>query len=419
MTNDLGYFRVFGLPPGDYYVTATLRTMDAMVMDMLGGSGAGGPTGSNNNTGYAATYYPGTPNPAEAQRLALALGQETSIDLQMTPVRLSRISGSALASDGKPMSGAMVMLIPAMKEATGLMPGGTSRTDKDGNFTLSNVAPGEYSIQIQSLVALMSAASQAMALMGGDTGASPPAPKTMENEFAVASVTVAGEDIAGLVVTGTRGAKATGRVVFEGGQKPEAIASLRMVAVPTDPDNMTAGSSAFGMASVNETGAFEIDGLVAGRMFRFVNLPKGWFLKRIAYEGEDVTDKGHVFKPGEQVDGFEITLTTRAQNLTGTVVDDKGTPVKEYTVVVFAEDQEKWTLPSNRWTASARPDQQGTFKFTDLPPGAYLAVAMEYVAQGDWNDPEWLARAARNATRFTLDEGATKTLDLKLSGGGL
>src|SRR5205823_6775586 len=78
MTNDLGAFRIFGLPPGEYYLTSTLRTMDTMMMDMLGGASLGGPTGSNNNSGYAATYYPGTPNPAEAQRVTLALGQELS-----------------------------------------------------------------------------------------------------------------------------------------------------------------------------------------------------------------------------------------------------------------------------------------------------------------------------------------------------
>ena len=38
----------------------------------------------------------------------------------------------------------MVMLIPTMKDAMQFMPGGTSQTDKDGNFTLSGVAPGEY-----------------------------------------------------------------------------------------------------------------------------------------------------------------------------------------------------------------------------------------------------------------------------------
>jgi hypothetical protein len=41
---------------------------------------------------------------------------------------------------------------------------------------------------------------------------------------------------------------------------------------------------------------------------------------------------------------------------------------------------------------------------------------VDYVAAGEWSDPEWLARASKKATRFTLDEGAAKTLDLKLSG---
>ena len=95
-----------------------------MIMDMMGGGAAGGPTGSNTNSGYAATYYPGTPNPGEAQRLSLGVGQEVAnVEIQMQPVRLAKISGNAVSSDGKPMSGAMVMLIPAMKEAVLMMRG--------------------------------------------------------------------------------------------------------------------------------------------------------------------------------------------------------------------------------------------------------------------------------------------------------
>ena len=418
-TNDLGYFRVFGLPPGDYYVTSTMRTVESMMLDFMGaGAGAAGPTGSNSNSGYAATYYPGTQNPGEAQRLTLAAGQELQIDLQMQPVRLVKIAGRATSSDGKPMSGAMVMLMPVTREALGMLPGGTSQTDKDGNFTLNNVAPGEYSVQVQSLVALMSAASEAMAMMSGgdakDKEAAPAPAKTMEREFAVATVNVAGEDITGLTITGTRGARASGRVVFEGGQKPESIASLRLMAAPTDFDNMAANASAFGMASVKENGAFEIDGLVGGRIFTFMNPPKGWSIKRITHDNEDITDSGRDFKPGEEVDGFEIVMTQRTQRLTGTVTTESGDPVKEYTVVVFAEDQRKWPLASSRWIKSARPDQEGRFQVNDLPAGRYLAIAVEYVAQGEWNDPDWLTRAARNAVKVTVDEGAAASIDLKL-----
>jgi uncharacterized protein (DUF2141 family) len=416
VTNDQGYFRVFGLPPGEYYVSASVRTIDTMVMDMLGGAG-GGPSGSNNNSGYAASYYPGTASPAEAQRVTLGVGQElSSLDIQLQPVKLAKITGVASASDGRPMSGALVMLMPTMKEAVGLMPGGTSRTDKDGNFTLSGVAPGEYSVQVQSMAAMMSAATQAMSMLGGDAPANTPPPQPSEREFATATVTVTGDDISGLVLTSTHGAKASGRIVFDGAAPPDNIAAMRLVATPTDSDNMPAAASVFGMASVKETGAFEIDSLVGGRRLRVVNPPKGWSFKQLTREGVDLTDTGFDFKPGENVEGFELMMTTKTQTVTGTVAGVKGEAVKEYTVVVFAEDPQKWTAADSRWVASARADQQGQFKISDLPAGTYLAIAVEYVPQGEWRDPAWLDRASQSATRFTLDDGGTRTLDLKLSG---
>ena len=84
--------------------------------------------------------------------MAVAVGQElASVDIQLQPVKLAKITGIAIGSDGKPMSGAMVMLMPAMKDAMQFMPGGSSRTDANGNFTLNGVTPGEYSLQVQSM----------------------------------------------------------------------------------------------------------------------------------------------------------------------------------------------------------------------------------------------------------------------------
>jgi hypothetical protein len=413
-SNDLGQFRLYGLPPGEYYVSASLRSMDAMVMDMMGG-GAGGPTGSNQNAGYAATYYPGTSSPADAQRVAVGVGQElNSVDIQLQPVRLARITGTAVGSDGKPMAGAMVMLMPAMREA--FVPLGTSRTNNDGQFTVSGVAPGEYSLQVQSLAGIMSAANEAMAVFSVSTERpAAPQPPAQEREFAVATVSVAGEDIAGMVIVGTRGAKASGRITFAGGVAPEGVSTIRLMAGPTD-DSAGPAMAAFGNSVVKDDGTFTMNGLIGGRMFRVTNAPKGWVLQSVTVNGEDVTDKGMEFKPGEDISDISVELTNKTTSITGSVTDDKGQSQKAYTVVVFAESQARWTLPGNRWISSARPDQDGRFKFGHLPPGAYYAIAVEYVAQGEWSDPEWLARAAKKATRFTLDEGVAKTLDLKLSG---
>jgi len=415
-TNDIGQFRIYGLPPGEYYVSATLRNMNLMAMDFLNGDAKGGPTGSNQNAGYAATYYPSAPNPAEAQRVSLAVGQElSSVDIQLQPVRLAKITGMALGSDGKPMSGAMVMLLPSMKDATLLLTLGTSRTDKDGNFTLTGVTPGEYSLQVQSGNAFATSAGGAVMMFNfrtSDDGSKADGPA--QREFGSASLSVDGDDITGLVITGTRGAKASGTLKFSG-PAPDGAKNVRISAPATDADNNPMPT--FGNASVRDDGTFEIDSLVGGHIFRPANLPKGWMLKSVNFNGQDVTDRGIEFKAGEDVTAIEIELTSAVQTVTGTVASDTSQAVKDYTVVIFAEDQQKWALPQNRWMASARPDQDGRYRVTSLPPGRYFAIAVDYVAQGEWQDPEWLANAAKKATAFSLDEGASKTLDLRLSGG--
>jgi hypothetical protein len=339
------------------------------------------------------------------------------VDIQLQPVKLARVTGMVLGSDGKPMSGAMVMLLPSMKEAMMFGPGATSRTDKDGNFTLSGVTPGEYSLQVQSLGGVFQTTAggnvMAFAFATSDGPASPGANAPQQREFATTSLSVTGEDVSGLVLTGTRGAKASGTIVFDGGSRPDGIANIRVSAPSTDADGSPMPSN--GTGQVKENGSFDVDSLVGGHIFRAANLPRGWVLKRVTLNGEDVTDRGVDFKPGEDVNGVEIEVTNKVASIAGTVSNASG-PVKDFTVVVFATDEQKWTLPQNRWTASARPNQDGQFKVSNLPPGDYYAIAVEYVAQGEWQDPDWLARAAKTATRFTLEEGASKTLDLKLAG---
>ena len=66
-TDDQGHYRLFGLPPGEYFVSATLRS---------GGPEAADPTGEV--SGYAATYFPGTANITEAARVTLAVSQENT-----------------------------------------------------------------------------------------------------------------------------------------------------------------------------------------------------------------------------------------------------------------------------------------------------------------------------------------------------
>jgi protocatechuate 3,4-dioxygenase beta subunit len=159
-TNDIGQYRLYGLPPGEYYVSASLG--GAPIMQMDGGGGVtemvtvrsvmagGGPASPPPTSGYAPTYYPGTTSGAEAQRLALNLSQELQgADFALIPVRLASISGTVINSGGQPVQGTMVNLTPINRDTTGpiFALGNSARTDRNGNFTINAVPPGDYTLQ--------------------------------------------------------------------------------------------------------------------------------------------------------------------------------------------------------------------------------------------------------------------------------
>ena len=136
-----------------------------------------------------------------------------------------------------------------------------------------------------------------------------------------------------------------------------------------------------------------------------------WRIKAVLQRGVDVTDTGVVFRPGEMVDDVQIVLSNRLSIVTGSVDADAGGPVKDYVVVVFADDPNRWSLES-RHIGSAQPDQRGQFEVKGLPPGNYLALAVEYLEEGQDRDPEFLQEVRPSATSFALAEGERKALTL-------
>ena len=69
----------------------------------------------------------------------------------------------------------------------------------------------------------------------------------------------------------------------------------------------------------------------------------------------------------------------------------------------------RYAVPS-----AGRPDQDGRFKITGLPPGEYYAVAVDRLEPGQSGDPEFLERVRGRAVSLTLREGETRTVDLPL-----
>lgn len=372
-TDDLGQFRLFNLPPGDYYLVA------------LSGPFAG-PDGA---AGFALTYFPGTAVPMEAQAVTVDVGQDvTGVTMQMTPAPTSTISGVTTDEQGRPIQ-ATVMLVPTSggDVRAAIMARGV--TDPGGRFVFRNVASGTYAIQ-----------GFGRPEGGGNLARAP---------FGALQVTVEG-DLANLAVKVTPGATLRGRIVFEG---PAPLPVPDRVRVIPSPVNFATGPVGGGPPDTvtNTDWTFETKNMTGTRVISATAGAAGWRVKRVTRGGKDITDQPVNFGEGD-VNDVEITMTSVHATVTGTVTD-AGQPVTECLVVIFADDPAKWTFPS-RFLTAVRPNAQGVFTASGLPSADYLAIAVPLLAGQDWQDPAVLERFRSRATRVTAFEGTSTTATLQL-----
>jgi hypothetical protein len=164
--------------------------------------------------------------------------------------------------------------------------------------------------------------------------------------------------------------------------------------------------------TVNDDWTFSITNVVGAARLR-VTVPDGWAVKAITEGDRDIADLPLEMNSGEQLADVQVVLTNRVAMVTGQVVDEKGVPLAEGTVVMFATEPAKW-FDGSRFVRAIRPDQRGQYRLTSVLPGEYFAVALDYVEQGIWNDPEYLESIRQYAQRLTLNDAEIRTLALTL-----
>lgn len=383
-TDDQGTYRIFGLPPGEYLVTATLRDDRPMMR--------GGQADDLPDSGYAPTYFPGTSSVNDAQKVMVGLGEEVSgVGFGLSLTRLASISGRVLAAAGYE-SGVQVVAVPADGARLPQTLRGT-QTRNDGTFDLRGVPPGRYRLQAMSWGASSGE--------GGLTGAT--------------TITVNGANLEGLSVALAPAPVVSGIVQSDTNQGGGFRASqVRITAVPVTPSAIPMGRGGRGASGrANDDFTFQTAGLSEPAYLRVV-APGGWYVKAVLADGRDITETPLALEPGSRLDGVRVVLTQTASSLSGAVRDAKGNAVLDASVVIFPDDESRWT-PQSRFIASARPDTTGTFTITGLPASErYRVIAVQGLESGQANDPEFLASVRDQAERVTLGQGEAKTLELRL-----
>jgi hypothetical protein len=186
-----------------------------------------------------------------------------------------------------------------------------------------------------------------------------------------------------------------------------------VLAQPAVPDALGGGGGGGGDGRVNADSSFSIANVIDPRLFR-VNAPQGWVVHGVTLNSQDITDVPVDFAPGQTVTGVQVVLTRTVASLSGLVVDDRNQPMLDATVVVFPEDDSRWTYLS-RFIRTGRPNQEGRFQITPLPAGDYLIVAVQGLEDGQAGSPDFLAAVKSAAAAVTLKAGEAREVSVKLT----
>jgi Carboxypeptidase regulatory-like domain len=380
-TDDRGQFRIYDVPPGTYYVMATMRVF--------------GMTDENRGV-YPSIYFPGVLDPQEATKVKMVAGGELrGYDMNLLETTSFKISGKVISPDGQPQRRVFVTAVKL--PSSGLQPNAPQGVASQGHFTLRGLVPGSYRLTAQ---------------------------ERREGQLLTGSVVVdvGNQDIAGVVLPLGNGAELQGRVVFEGPGQPPNLASLRVSTLSFGGDSGPGFRFRGPMgASVKEDGTFALKDLAEGPAHLVVSRPSGnSYLKSIRAQGKDVTDGALELRSGDRIQGVEIAIASDGAQLSGNVKDGAGgQTVSDATVLIYPADA-RLVGPSSRYIRTIAAGKQGEFSFQGLVPGEYKLCALLDHESGIEYDPEYLQSLDRLSKTVQLSAGqaASENLELATSPSG-
>jgi hypothetical protein len=376
-TDDLGGFRLFGLPPGTYRVCAIANGPDPRPYD--------------EGEREVRTCAPSATSELQADTIVLRR-DVSGVEIRVQRQRTFSVSGSIVDSAGAAVSGYVGIV---NRDERGR---GASTEAVDGQFVAKDLLPGQYVVQ----TTIRGPANP------GDTSPHP------DMEMGRATIQIDSGDLSGVAVTTAHAANLEGRVVLEG-RTPPSPAALHLTVSIRETDGLRFAYPPRPPVPVTRDLRFVLDGVFGKNTLGVQNLPDGWIVKSIRYRGVDVTDLPTAFAPGTDTRAIEIVLTDRGAHVAARVVDVGGRPQTDAAVVLFPVD------PA-RWTGTVTVPYMQVVKDDVIQTGLHRAGDYYVVAIGSDDAARlWTMRErgfevlSRVASRITLAESEHRTLELKLA----
>lgn len=372
VTDDRGVYRIYGLQPGVYVVSA------------------GGPDrfyGQSSLSAYdndAPTYAPSSTRDT-ASEISVHSGEEATVDIEYRGEAGHAISGTLAGVSQSPSTFVNVTLTDVRTRAS--LMGTPAASFNNYTFAFYGVADGEYELL-----------AQRYSSTGGDASASEPR-----------LVKVQGGDLTGITLTLVPLASIAGRIILESNPPadcvkhratalPETVITARRLNKETEPAAAKTAkvqpAPRVPLAYVSQNvdsvpdgnGEFTLRSLQAGT-YRIEPQPPGagWYVRSIALgpapqvttaaQGSDskIARDGITLKSGERVSGLSVIVTEGAAMLRGRITIADAEQLPSGLRIHLAPAERERAVDVLRF-AEAPVNSDGTFAIGNIAPGHYRAI---------------------------------------------
>ena len=401
-TDDRGEYRLFGLAPGRYLVSAAAPARPRIEGGSLVTSAI--PSNANGNSptdrtpltpqsitaaafdraAYPAVYHPGTYDAAAAGSIDLHAGETVlGIDLVLAPARTVHLRGRVIVADAP--TNASVRIALETGDLSYALASATVYTDATGAFDVAGVLPGRYYLSVQTTNE-----------QGGGQAL-----------YDVVPADVGDSEAPPMTITLERGVTVSGHVSVDGGGivpgRPPILVQLHGV---------SARGSCCGGVTVRPDGTFRMENVRLHEYRLSVRQAGATFWVTSARFGPDDFAAGPVRIAGESKGReLEIALDTHTATADALVVDRDEHPQAGVLVAAVPSGARRGDSAAYR-TATTGAD--GHARVTGLAPGKYTLFASDSIPAAGWQDPDVLSGVENRGTPVEVGASETKSITLRI-----